>query len=207
MKRTLSIIVLALFLVTMLPFSAFAAESGEYEREQLLAKACEVFPEYASLIRGGDVATCSLPSGEKPTVISQETRYVSETETLTVARLTDSSVIVTDARYNNSIAITGSSTSNVGPDVIGSASFQVTNSAQSGVFNYNSVGFIITNGASGSFTSYGTPSKNTRMAYNKITESSTNIEYALTFGYGTSAMLYYDFNLYFSGGQLKAYVG
>lgn len=116
MKRTLSILLAALLLVTMLPLSV-GAEEATSERERLMALACEVFPEYADVIAADQApAENRLRSIEKPTVVFTETRKVSNDEYITYTELSNGIVTLVDLATDPTLTyvsehMTGTSTS------------------------------------------------------------------------------------------------
>lgn len=60
MKKCLSMILAFVMMLTMLPMGVLAAEEGNTERDAIIAQACEVFPEYAAMIRGEISSLLSL---------------------------------------------------------------------------------------------------------------------------------------------------
>lgn len=211
MKKIISFCLVALMLVSVLPVGAFAAQDEQDEREQLLAQACSVFPEYAAAIRGEAAATYSLPASDnRNEVVFTETREISGTETLTITQLASSDIIVMHTSYDyDNLENTDSSISYVGPDTIGTASFKVTCTDASGVFNYKNVGFIIHQNGSGYFTSYGSASTSGYIKIGQKSTSTTYINYPLTFNSNLSSpyKLYINFSLSFQNGTLVATTG
>ena len=206
MKKLISFCLAALMMIAVLPIVALAAGNDQVERDQLLTLACSIFPEYADIIQGETVATYSLPSSDNPSeVVFTETRNISNKESLSITQLASGDVIVLDASYDyTELENTGSSISNVGTDKIGSASFKATCTNISGIFKYQNVGFIITQGGSGSFTSYGSASTSGDIAIGNYSRSSTNINYPLTFNRSATSQyrIYLNFSLYFRDGKL-----
>lgn len=207
MKRLFSIFLAIVMIVSAFPLQALAIEDSSAEREALLEQACVVFPEYESLIRCAPPTTYALPGSENE-IIFTETRNVSDSERLTITQYSRGNILVLNERYsNNDLANTSLSSSNVGTDIIGYASFKAADTTALGYFTYDNVGFIITQGGSGSFTSYGTPNKGPYAYYIKSRENSTHISYNLTFDYTLTTESYYTFSLYFSNSQLHASLG
>lgn len=201
MRKLLSIFMTTLILMTM-PLNAFAAEDNStYTHEELIQLACDVFPEYTSQICAEKSSTYALPrsSGDEE-IIFTETRDVSDTETVSISVLSSGNVIIVSAVSGFNIQKQNASASTVGPDIIGSTTFNVTSSVGQGSFYLKNVGFIITQSGSGNFTSTGTPSATTGAYYNKHSSTSTYIHYALTFT--ASKMQYVDFEVYFSNGKV-----
>lgn len=208
MKKIISFCLVALMLVSVLPVGAFAAQDEQDEREQLLAQACSVFPEYAAAIRGEAAATYSLPASDnRNEVVFTETREISDTETLSITQMASGDIIVTQGEFEYlKVETTDSSVSDVGPDKIGYASFKATCTDADGVFYYKNVGFIIHQNGSGFFTSYGTASTSGDASKKDPTETATYIRYGITYNVSKAPALreIYNFTLSFSGGKLQA---
>ena len=207
MKKLVSFCLAVIMIFAILPVSAFAAEDTLSEQEQLFAEAREVFPEYASLIHRRDVTTYSAPSGENP-IVSIETLDISDTESMSIVQYASSDLIVVKKAYDyTKLTNTDSSVSNVGTDKIGKASFEASCTNAAGVFKYQNVGFIITQSGSGSFTSYGSANASGDMKVKSCSNSSTKIDYSLTFNYSSPIKVPLGFSLYFSDGKLVADLG
>lgn len=212
MKRCLAFI-LAILLASTLPLSATATEIELTEQNELFTLACTVFPEYAPIIRGESTSAYSLPRSSNPNeIVHTETRNVSDTHSVGIAILSSGSVIVVEGKYDyTDLQNTGSSISHVGTDTIGYASFKAECTGASGVFNYNNVGFIITQGGSGNFTSRGTVSTSGDLAIGDTSDTTdtTKIWYNLTYDRSQTFdyRIFVTFSLYFDGGKLKATLG
>ena len=131
MKRGLSILLVAVLLFTVMPFAVFADESDISEHDELVAKACETFPEYSNKISGhltpSQVQIQSV-SGHSSEVVHSESRYVSDDEVLTYTEYDSGIVTLSEARFNASF--TTDST-----DVSGSITY-VTATLRGTVSNY-----------------------------------------------------------------------
>lgn len=94
----------AVMLLTMMPLGAAAAETDTSERDELIALACEVFPEYAQVIRnevpGNNVR---IQSNVKVQVVSTETRAISDNRTLSYTQLSNGAAILTENIYVDDI--------------------------------------------------------------------------------------------------------
>lgn len=209
MKKFVSICMVVLIVCTLFPVSILAQETDRDEQTQLLELACEVFPEYAAIIRSDTAVGYSLPNSTNSNeIVFTETRDISETENLSITQLASGNVIVVDAKYDYSnLEETNSSISNVGTDTIGYASFKATCTSVSGVFEYKNVGFIITQSGIGNFTSYGTVSTSGSIAIGESSVTQTRITYPLTFNYSGSNKILLRFTLYFNNSQLVAELG
>lgn len=131
MKRVLSILLAAVLLFTVMPFAVFADESDISEHDELVAKACETFPEYSDKISGhltpSQVQIQSV-SGHSSDIVHSESRYVSDNEVLTYTEYDSGIVTLSEARFNASF--TTDST-----DVSGSITY-VTATLRGTVSNY-----------------------------------------------------------------------
>lgn len=131
MKRVLSNLLVAVLLFTVMPFAVFADESDISEHDELVAKACETFPEYSNKISGhltpSQVQIQSV-SGHSSEVVHSESRYVSDDEVLTYTEYDSGIVTLSEARFNASF--TTDST-----DVSGSITY-VTATLRGTVSNY-----------------------------------------------------------------------
>ena len=131
MKRVLSILLVAVLLFTVMPFAVFADESDISEHDELVAKACETFPEYSNKISGhltpSQVQIQSV-SGHSSEVVHSESRYVSDDEVLTYTEYDSGIVTLSEARFTASF--TTDST-----DVSGSITY-VTATLRGTVSNY-----------------------------------------------------------------------
>lgn len=131
MKRVLSILLVAVLLFTVMPFAVFADESDISEHDELVAKACETFPEYSDKISGhltpSQVQIQSV-SGHSSEVVHSVSRYVSDDEVLTYTEYDSGIVTLSEARFNASFTTDGT-------DVSGSITY-VTATLRGTVSNY-----------------------------------------------------------------------
>lgn len=207
MKKLISICLCAIMMLTMLPVGVYAAESDFSERDELIALACEVFPEYAYLILS-DASSVNIKSprtSDTSNVIMSQTRNISDTESLTISQLSSGSVIIIQQSTSSfPITIVDSSTSdisNVG--VSGTASFKMTCTGGLGTFYLNNVRFTIYYNASDYFTNTGTASYDNNVLLGDVNTSSTFIDYNIVFN-AQGHQLQGTFWLYFSNNQLIA---
>lgn len=210
MKRVLSILLAAVLLFTMMPFAAFADESEASERDELLAQACEVFPEYASMIRGEYVAPQSLPQDGGNEKLFEEHRDISDTTTMSIVGYMSGDVYVT-TQTTSGYEITYS-TSNVSSGVTGVrgfVSFRATCTNASGLFKLNDVQFQILYNASDYFMSYGTPiydGTTTQVNEEYVVLSASRICYPITFNANAagSAQVQIEFGVAFLNDKVYA---
>ncbi len=200
MKKLIAVCLSLVMLFTLFPLDGFATENTQSEYDQLIALACEVFPEYSSAIRCENICTYSMPRSSNPMeVIYRETREISDTESMSIALLSGGNAIVI---YNNFATTTyTSNTSDIGSvGVSGTASFKV--SMNNAYFILNNVEFTIYETGSDYFTDFGSVDECTFYSYDDITLTSTHIEYSIRgTSYGTD---FFRFKLYFENNKLIA---
>lgn len=207
MKKLLSACFAVILILTMLPLNAMAAEESTSEYDELMALACEVFPEYASAIRGANTNTYALSrSTDNDEVVFSETRSISDTESLNLTQLASGNVIVLVSKSQDSVSITvpSSSTSDITTvGVAGTASFKVAATAASGyTFVLSNVSFTIYYYGSCYFTNYGSVTQSSVYSYTLKKQSSSEIIYGINF----TAQHFTQLDLYFSNNQLYAVV-
>lgn len=102
MKRTLSIIVLALFLVTMLPIGASATTTDTMSYNQHIALAKQTFPEYAGKLDGSQASRSIAPQSEnvEPVAVTRETRAVDDNTIMTYTEYNNGVITLGTARFN-----------------------------------------------------------------------------------------------------------
>lgn len=203
MKRLLCIFVSILMLVSFFPFNVFANDYTSSEYDELIELACEVFPEYASAIRGENISSYArtLSNGDIEAVY-QETRSISDNETLGLTILSTGDAIVVKCNFDE-ITLTANSsdvTDISGIGVTGTASFQVASYGHS--FRLSDVRYTIYDYASDYFTNYGSVTSCTFHSYGKIQESSSVIEYYVRLSSAQTAIVY--LKLQFSNNKLVA---
>lgn len=208
MKRVLSILLAAVLLFTVMPFAVFADESEASERDRLVAQACEVFPEYASMIRGEYVAPQSLPQDGSNEKLFEEHRNISDTTTMSIVGYMSGDVYVT-TQTSSGYELTYS-TSNVSSSVTGVRGFVTFNAACSnapGLFKLKDVQFQILYNASDYFMSYGTPIYDgTTTQIGTPSLSASRISYPITFNANAagSAQVQIDFGVAFLNDKVYA---
>lgn len=202
MKKAIAYALSLLLLLTAIPVQAFAVENSQSEHDALIELACEVFPEYTSIICAEPNAACPTPfSNEINSVIFSETRRISDTESLGITQLASGQVIILKNDSSVfSITKENSSTSNITTvGVSGTANFIVTCNSTVGTFTLSNVRFVIYYTGSDYFSNYGTADPS-GVSVGSTTKSSTYINYNLTF---TGVQLV-SLELFFSNDQLVA---
>lgn len=202
MKKTLSLCLTILILLTILPLSAFAEDTQLSEQEELINLACDAFPEYRDYILG-NVSTYRGTSSDAE-IIFCETRKISETEEITYAQYSNGRGIIVGSGIDVvSVGIYDPSQSNFagGYDYTFSVRVATTDTTDfPGIFYVTGCKARIMSATYDSLINYGTCSVNNtnwckyRTGGNNKTETSTQdacIEYNLTFlpvsSYGTTS--------------------
>lgn len=112
-KKIIALLTTAILLLYSIPFYASAEEEKHLTREEHLALACEVFPEYAELIRNKDPLIPISPRSVEPEIIFSETREVSETHTMTLFEYSDGDVMIASSEVHDSVIVESISGSGV----------------------------------------------------------------------------------------------
>lgn len=204
MKKYLCTVLAAIMIFTLFPLNGFAAENTPSEYDEVIALACEVFPEYASAIRGECINTNSRTrSSTNDEVVFHETRSISDTESISLSQLASGNVIVIKNTTDYmSIETTSSTTDILNVGVAGTASFTVIMSFwPNEFFKLSNVSFNIYYYSDSYFTNTGTATTSSRVSIGKETITNTLIDYPLTY---VQPPYFADFRLYFSNNQLIA---
>ena len=203
MKKYISIFLCAVLLLGALPCQASAADNTS-THDELIALACEVFPEYADILRNPPVAMFARSTGTEDKVIFRETRDISDNHNVSIAVYQSGFAVVSDSIFK--VEVTDSSGNEDGDNYLGTASYRVTCPGLGGAFELNDVKYKVRRGKSGIFTSYGTYSADKECGIGAISQTSTSMSYCLTFnmaGAGSTRAAT-TFNVYFIGGTLRA---
>ena len=202
MKRTFAIMIALVMLLTTAAFPVHATESTSNDREEIIALACEVFPEYESAIRweNTNVSTYSRGSQEQE-VVHREERQLSDTETMSISLLASGGAIVILTEFADDIDYTEDITEIGTVGFAGSATFKVVQNDD--YFELSDVRFTVYYYADDCFSNYGTVTANSFTRYSKVTESNTLIEYHLNPTYLSTSV--FSFSICFSNNKVRAY--
>ncbi len=109
-KRFALFLSLVMVLSSVIPVCTFAAEDNGASRDEIIALASDVFPEYRDKIQGSAPTPCISPrtSGEDDAVVCSVTRQVSDTEELTYVETRAGGTFLIRSTQND--LITGSAT-------------------------------------------------------------------------------------------------
>lgn len=185
-----------------LPFQASAAENTS-AHDELIALACEAFPEYTNILRNPPIAMFARSAETEDKVIFCETRDVSDNHEVGISVYQSGFAVVWDSIFD--VEVADSSGNENGDDYLGTASYRVTCPGLGGTFKLNDVKYKIQRGKSGIFTSYGTYSADKECGIGDVSRSATSMSYCLTFnmaGAGSTREAT-TFNVYFNGGSLR----
>lgn len=203
MKKLVSVLSVLLILVGILPFYTFAAESSR-DRDLLVSQACEAFPEYAATIRGENNCGIATQSSDETVVYSAE-KNISENQTIGITVFNTGGVVIVSGSSYANVIDNGSTSSDVGPDKIGSAHFKVTHNTGSGIVYINSIGFILHQNGTGYFTNYGSCSAVNGASAERDAKTTTYLSYGLTFWPNTTYNTV-DFRVSIGNGHVRGYI-
>ena len=113
MKKFLSLLIAFAMVFTVFPFTAFASENT-YEEIQIATKACAAFPEYADKIQAklqNADAQIAAFSDSPRTIVTNETRDISDKESITYTEFSDGLILLASSSVSHSVSSGGSSTS------------------------------------------------------------------------------------------------
>lgn len=100
MKKLVSFCLAVIMIFTILPVSAFAAESDNFESyDYQVALAKQIFPEYRDKLEGKGVATYASMPGTKPCIAVRETRPVDGNTSMTYTEYDNGLVTLGTARF------------------------------------------------------------------------------------------------------------
>ena len=155
MKRTFSVIMLMIHLLSMLSVAAYA-DSGNDVQNEVIALACEVFPEYANKILAPavDISIYGRSMNQRTLVVS-ETRSVSDNEYITYSEYSDGVVLLTDYEFEHTETTndydSNPMTTTVDMDI------KATCTNVSGYFLLEGVRYMLINGSYDTILDVGTP--------------------------------------------------
>lgn len=196
MKRMLALILIWVMILTSTTLPVHATEQDD----DLLSKACIVFPEHSSKILGtvSPVRATGRSSSSNNTVIS-ETRPVSDREYITYTEYADGQIILTDVRgtnpfsYNKTInsyfSGSGGSTTDITITVqyVGQSSTTGKFMLENIIYSNSSEALSVINSAgTASVTgSFDYDSSKTTIVYNETNSAPAKIRYVLSYVYDT----------------------
>lgn len=161
MRKHLSLLLAAVLLFTMLPFNVLASENTS-EREELLALACEAFPEYADKIMHNPPiptsATRSATQNNTVTLVTTETRNLSDSTRLTYTEYSDGLIFLTETEDKYYKEVTTESYSSSAYAVHATISIKGTSNVNQSYFILDNVSYSLYNGSYDEFTNTGTMS-------------------------------------------------
>lgn len=100
MKKLVSLFLAVIMIFAILPVSAFAAESDNFESyDYQVALAKQIFPEYRDKLEGKGVATYASMPGTKPCIAVRETRPVDGNTSMTYTEYDNGLVTLGTARF------------------------------------------------------------------------------------------------------------
>lgn len=161
MKKHLSLLLTAVLLFTMLPFNVLASANTS-ERDEFLALACEAFPEYAEKITDTlpmqTFAARSEVQSAEITLVTSETRNVSDNKLLTYTEYSDGFIFLTETETRYQAEVTRESYESSAYAVHETISIKGTSNVNQSYFTLDDVSYSLINGAYDLFTNTGTMS-------------------------------------------------
>ncbi len=109
MKKLFALLLVFAMIFATLPFTAFASEATSMQ-SQLTIKACNAFPEYANKIRAQEQQASkeklSITSNQSKDVVINETRNISDKESITYTEFSDGLIMLTTSSVSYSTTTT-----------------------------------------------------------------------------------------------------
>ena len=201
MKKIIAFIISFVLFFSMFPLSVFASEDTPSEYDELIEQACKVFPEYASAIRDEIISyNARNRSIETEEIVYQETRSISDTESLGIALTSSGNAIVLRNIYDYfDLTVPSSSESDITTvGVYGKTTVQVASDGY--YFKLPNVKYIIYYTGSDHFSHYGDTPSNNFYSYTLYEQTRTKIRYQIKLS--SSAISFINLSLYFSNDQL-----
>lgn len=204
MKKCLSIILVLSLLLVVIPMSVQAA-SNDLEREELIEKACEAFPEFATKIRNEEPKPASYRMSGESEVVYAETRAVSDRELISYTEYSDGAVLLAQTQcetiYN--------STTDIANEIKVDITVKATHNDAPGYFKASHVQFTINETGYDYITSPGSTSTSGGCQYGggysmKKTETASGdayVKYNLGFKFGPASDDYYTTQLWIQVGS------
>ena len=136
MKKIISLL-LCLALLLSLPFSSSADVETNSSMDELIAKACAAFPEYANKIRNQPINPQSVQTCTANDVVLSDSRDISDSETLYYDEYGDGSILLTSVQHTCQalIDVSGDDT----PTSTSTTGWHYTLSIEAGMANTTSV--------------------------------------------------------------------
>ena len=157
MKKLLSLCLAALLLVSMLPVNVFASETSKHD--ELVALACDIFPEYANTILNKELITNSRSVLDRELVFT-ETRNISENEYLMYSEYSDNLSLLTYYNFEVELYDDGYVNGSAGRTLTFDIVATCAESGFLGDFTLNNVKFTLISSAYDQINSIGVPDPN-----------------------------------------------
>ena len=179
MKRIFAIILSLVMLLTTAALPVHAAEATTSEKEEIIALACQAFPEYVDIIRGNTVVNHARSTNQSVELVFSETRHISDNQYVSLTYYSNGRALlatVEDEVYYHEVELDGRI-------MYGTISADFTYTGFSGAFTLKNVTYVINPNGSDYFTSFGSA---TCTGYNRIENrcqpnNSANLVYSIVF--------------------------
>lgn len=192
MKRLFALVLSLILVISMMPVDAVATESNS-ERDELIALACEVFPEYANKISTTiTVVNSHSRSVDSREIVASESRSASNGDIITYTEYSDGLILLSDTEFYSQITYndrqTGANATVV--DISIRATCNLTNKAvtiNNIIYTLNGSGYDSINAAGTASTVSGTSASRTVYRANETASQPAKLEYHLSFRYANSS--------------------
>lgn len=108
-RKYLSFFLTVIMLLTMMPFSAAAADTTS-ERDEIIELACEIYPEHADKIRHQTITSADNTRSSDAVLVYSDSREVSESETLLYSEYSNGIILLTDYDFDEVVTTVDSAT-------------------------------------------------------------------------------------------------
>ena len=131
-------------LLSIIPFAASAEETAMPSKPELIDKACNIFPEYADVIRGENLQMSIYSAFAVPVVTTNITRNISDSETMTYTEYSDGTAYITLAEWKFDADVTDAEVQLGNNATYHTVSFAVTcNMGDTGTFYLNDLQYTV----------------------------------------------------------------
>lgn len=197
MKKLFSLLLTAVMMLTIVPFSALALEEKRSE-DTLVKKAIVVFPEYSEKILTPETTRSVYMNNDKGReLVVTKTRPLSDNEYITYSEYSDGLILLSGYDYSYDTTVTGSSSGPGYKDITINIEAACVSSYGTGYFYLNGVSYRLNDGWNNYDTirSEGSPSKGSlcsgyerqNFVSSESAEGYARIQYRLTFRVGPNA--------------------
>lgn len=144
MKKFIYALFTIVMLLSIIPFATSAEETAMPSKPELIIKACNIFPEYANVIRGENLQVPMDRAFAAPVVTTNITRDISDSETMTYTEYSDGTAYITLAEWKFDADVTDAEVQLGNNATYHTVSFAVTcNMGDTGTFYLNDLQYTV----------------------------------------------------------------